>query len=139
MMDPDPEGVKGGSYHEIMIKLKRVYDPPEAGDGARILVERLWPRGIKKEALILAAWSNEVAPSQALRRWFGHDPAKWDEFRQLLPGRADGNPVWQPFWRLPGLAGHPALQRPRQGAQQRPIAQGHLEGQLDGVSALSVA
>jgi uncharacterized protein YeaO (DUF488 family) len=57
-----------------------VYDPPAPDDGARFLVDRLWPRGIKKQTLRLEAWLPEVAPSHALRRWFGHDPARWDEF-----------------------------------------------------------
>jgi uncharacterized protein YeaO (DUF488 family) len=58
-----------------MIKLKRVYEPPEAADGTRFLVERLWPRGMRKEALSLDGWFKDVAPSDALRRWFGHDPS----------------------------------------------------------------
>ncbi len=57
-----------------MIKVKRVYEPAEDGDGNRFLVERLWPRGMKKEALQMAAWLKEVAPSDSLRRWFHHDP-----------------------------------------------------------------
>lgn len=65
-----------------MIKLKRVYDPVAAADGTRFLVERLWPRGVKKTALHVHAWLKEVAPSSALRRWFGHDPEKWSEFRR---------------------------------------------------------
>lgn len=65
-----------------MIALKRAYDPPARADGARILVERLWPRGIKKADLELSAWNKDVAPSTALRQWFGHDPAKWEEFRK---------------------------------------------------------
>lgn len=65
-----------------MIRLKRVYDPPERGDGKRYLVERLWPRGMKKEALQLDGWLKEVAPSTELRRWFGHEPERWPEFRK---------------------------------------------------------
>ncbi len=65
-----------------MIKLKRVYDPAERGDGKRFLVERLWPRGVKKTALGDALWLKEVAPSTELRKWFGHDPRKWAEFQQ---------------------------------------------------------
>jgi uncharacterized protein YeaO (DUF488 family) len=65
-----------------MIKLKRAYEEPASGDGTRVLVERLWPRGVKKEALQLDAWAKDVAPSDALRRWFSHDPAKWGEFRK---------------------------------------------------------
>jgi len=65
-----------------MLNVKRVYEPPARADGARFLVERLWPRGMRKEALQMKAWLKDVAPSDALRRWFGHDPAKWDEFRR---------------------------------------------------------
>lgn len=76
-----------------MLNVKRVYDPPARADGARFLVERLWPRGMKKEALTMKAWLKDVAPSDALRRWFAHDPAKWEEFRRRyfaeLKGRED--------------------------------------------------
>jgi len=65
-----------------MIKLKRVYDPVASADGTRFLVERLWPRGVKKTALHVHAWLKDVAPSSTLRRWFGHDPKKWTEFRR---------------------------------------------------------
>ena len=65
-----------------MIKVKRVYEPIEPDDGSRFLVERLWPRGIKKQDLQMDAWLKELAPSDRLRRWFGHDPAKWQEFRR---------------------------------------------------------
>ena len=65
-----------------MIQLKRAYDRAGSQDGKRFLVERLWPRGIKKTDLPLDGWLKEVAPSTALRKWFGHDPAKWDEFRR---------------------------------------------------------
>jgi uncharacterized protein YeaO (DUF488 family) len=65
-----------------MIVLKRVYDPAASTDGDRILVERLWPRGIKKTALKLEAWLKDIAPSTPLRRWFSHDPQKWQEFRR---------------------------------------------------------
>jgi len=65
-----------------MIRIKRVYDPSAEEDGVRFLVERLWPRGMKKEALHMAAWCKDVAPSDKLRRWFGHDPAKWKEFQR---------------------------------------------------------
>lgn len=64
------------------IRLKRAYDPAASADGTRFLVERLWPRGVKKTALRVQSWLRDVAPSSALRRWFGHDPEKWDEFRR---------------------------------------------------------
>ena len=63
-----------------MIKLKRVYETPSKGDGLRILVERLWPRGITKERASVDLWLKEVAPGIELRKWFGHDPAKWEQF-----------------------------------------------------------
>jgi uncharacterized protein YeaO (DUF488 family) len=63
-----------------MLMVKRVYEPPGRQDGTRFLVERLWPRGMKKESLKMDGWLKHVAPSDALRRWFGHDPAKWEEF-----------------------------------------------------------
>jgi uncharacterized protein YeaO (DUF488 family) len=63
-----------------MIKAKRVYEPVEAADGLRILVDRLWPRGLKKEAVQIDLWMKEVAPSTELRKWFHHDPDRWKEF-----------------------------------------------------------
>jgi len=64
-----------------MIKIKRVYEEPSTGDGMRILVDRVWPRGISKERARLADWRKDLAPSTPLRKWFGHDPAKWKGFR----------------------------------------------------------
>lgn len=64
------------------IQIKRCYEPPSPTDGARFLVDRLWPRGVRKEALRLTGWVQEVAPSQTLRKWFGHDPGRWVEFRK---------------------------------------------------------
>ncbi|WP_448601186.1 DUF488 domain-containing protein [Thermoflexus hugenholtzii] len=81
-----------------MIKVKRVYDPVEPDDGRRFLVERLWPRGIKKEALRMDGWLREVAPSDRLRRWFGHDPRKWEEFRRRYFAELEAHPeAWQPL------------------------------------------
>jgi uncharacterized protein YeaO (DUF488 family) len=64
------------------IRIKRAYETPSPKDGRRVLVERLWPRGVRKEALALDAWLKDVAPSDTLRRWFGHDPERWAEFSQ---------------------------------------------------------
>lgn len=81
-----------------MIRVKRVYDPWEVADGARFLVERLWPRGVRKEELRLDVWLKEVAPSGDLRRWFGHAPGKWEEFKRLYSAELDSNPkVWKPL------------------------------------------
>lgn len=65
----------------IVVQLKRAYDAPEPDDGFRILVDRLWPRGVSKDFARIDLWFKEIAPSSALRKWFGHDPAKWVEFR----------------------------------------------------------
>jgi uncharacterized protein YeaO (DUF488 family) len=67
---------------ELMIKIKRVYDKMEESDGFRILVDRLWPRGLGKEKAKVDFWLKDIAPSDALRKWFAHDPKKWDEFRR---------------------------------------------------------
>jgi uncharacterized protein YeaO (DUF488 family) len=64
------------------VRLKRAYAAPAATDGARVLVDRLWPRGVSREAAALDQWMKEIAPSDDLRRWFGHDPARWDDFRR---------------------------------------------------------
>ena len=79
-----------------MIQLKRAYDVASKNDGARFLVERLWPRGIKKENLHVEDWLKDVAPSSELRRWFQHDAAKWAEFRRRYFYQLERNPdAWQ--------------------------------------------
>ena len=69
-----------------MIKVKRVYEKPAKEDGWRVLVDRLWPRGMKKEAAHLDVWMKDVAPSDALRKWFGHKPEKWSKFQKKYRG-----------------------------------------------------
>lgn len=64
------------------VTIKRAYDPPSPRDGTRVLVDRLWPRGVKKADAGIAQWMKEIAPSNELRKWFGHDPQRWDEFRR---------------------------------------------------------
>jgi uncharacterized protein YeaO (DUF488 family) len=66
----------------MSIGLKRAYDPPDRSDGYRVLVDRIWPRGVTKDDLEVDAWLKDLAPSTDLRKWFGHDPKKWDEFRR---------------------------------------------------------
>jgi uncharacterized protein YeaO (DUF488 family) len=73
----------------MTIDLKRVYDPPANSDGRRILVDRIWPRGITKADLQIDVWLKDLAPSTELRKWFGHDPAKWDEFRKRYAGELE--------------------------------------------------
>ena len=81
-----------------MIALKRVYEPVDEGDGTRFLVERLWPRGVRNDALVLDAWLKDVAPSTELRRWFGHDPARWREFRERYAAELEARPdAWAPI------------------------------------------
>jgi len=65
-----------------LVRIKRIYDPPSAADGSRFLVERLWPRGLKREAARLTGWLKDLAPSPELRQWFGHDPKRWAEFQK---------------------------------------------------------
>jgi uncharacterized protein YeaO (DUF488 family) len=66
----------------MAVRLKRAYEPAERSDGYRVLIDRIWPRGVSKEQARLDEWARELAPSAELRRWFGHDPAKFDEFRR---------------------------------------------------------
>ena len=73
------------------IAIKRVYDEPAASDGRRILVDRLWPRGLTKDKAKIDHWAKDVSPSNELRKWYGHDPAKWDEFRKRYFGELDRN------------------------------------------------
>lgn len=65
---------------QVNVQVRRVYDDPDPSDGARVLVDRLWPRGMTKERAALTEWCKEVAPSTELRRWYGHDPERWTEF-----------------------------------------------------------
>ncbi|MDE3135989.1 MAG: DUF488 domain-containing protein [Acidobacteriota bacterium] len=74
-----------------MIRIKRVYETASPSDGSRFLVERLWPRGMKKEALRMDGWLRDVAPSPELRKWYGHDPAKWSEFQRRYRRELDSH------------------------------------------------
>jgi uncharacterized protein YeaO (DUF488 family) len=81
-----------------MIMLKRTYDPASRTDGARFLVERLWPRGVTKRDLRVDAWLKEAGPSTELRKWFSHDPVKWTEFRRRYFRELDSRPeAWHPI------------------------------------------
>jgi uncharacterized protein YeaO (DUF488 family) len=73
-----------------MLKIKRVYEPPGTGDGLRVLVDRLWPRGLSKDRAHVGLWMKEIAPSDALRKWFGHDPARWEVFRGRYLAELEG-------------------------------------------------
>jgi len=84
-------------------RVKRVYEPVSSGDGQRVLVDRIWPRGISKHTASLSLWLKEVAPSADLRKWFGHDASRWDEFRRRYRIELAGNE--ETVARLRGLAG----------------------------------
>lgn len=73
------------------IRVKRVYDDPEPEDGKRVLVDRVWPRGLSKESVQADSWLKDLAPSTELRKWFGHDPEKWDEFKKRYFQELDEN------------------------------------------------
>jgi len=73
------------------VYIKRVYDAPDAGDGRRILVDRLWPRGLTKEKAKIDYWAKDVSPSNELRRWYGHEPGKWEEFKKRFFAELDRN------------------------------------------------
>jgi len=77
----------------MVIRIKRAYEPPSKSDGARILIDGLWPRGVTKEKAEIAEWMKEIAVSAALRKWFSHDPAKWPEFRKRYRAELARNPA----------------------------------------------
>ncbi len=85
----------------MKIHVRRVYDKPEAGDGVRVLVDRLWPRGLRKETAAVDHWFRELAPSTELRRWFGHDPDRWEQFRRRYAAELDHRPeILEPLLEL---------------------------------------
>ncbi len=97
------------------VRVRRVYDEPSAADGTRVLVDRIWPRGLRKDAIRLDDWAKDAAPSTELRTWYGHDPAKFEEFRQRYLGELAGSTQRAALGRLRALAvaGRPLGPRPR--------------------------
>lgn len=90
--------IKGEMSRRAVIRLKRVYEPVQVGDGRRFLVDRLWPRGLRKQRVPLHGWVKDAAPSNTLRRWFGHDPARWPEFMRRYDAELDARPhAWEPL------------------------------------------
>lgn len=87
-----------------MIKVKRIYDPPDPSDGVRVLVDRLWPRGMRIEKARIDEWLKEIAPTNVLRTWFAHDPRKWDEFRIRYRREIEAAGKESELYRLRGLA-----------------------------------
>jgi uncharacterized protein YeaO (DUF488 family) len=91
-------GAPAPAEGEGVIRVKRVYEQHAAEDGLRFLVERLWPRGMTKAQLQMDAWLKDAAPSHELRRWYGHDPGRWSEFRQRYEAELGDNPAaWLPL------------------------------------------
>jgi len=86
------------------IRVRRVYDAPSPADGARVLVDRIWPRGVRKDAAHLTEWAKDAAPSTELRQWYGHDPAKYEEFRRRYTGELSGRAQRAELAKLRALA-----------------------------------
>ena len=86
------------------IRVRRAYAPPSPDDGARVLVDRIWPRGLRKDAARLDEWAKDVAPSTELRKWYGHDPAKFDEFRRRYTEELSGSAQRKELGKLRALA-----------------------------------
>ncbi|TAM85791.1 MAG: DUF488 family protein [Jatrophihabitans sp.] len=84
------------------VRVKRVYDEPEASDGSRVLVDRVWPRGISKEKAAVDRWAKDVAPSTELRRWYGHDPDKFTEFAQRYRAELRGSAALEQLRQVSG-------------------------------------
>ena len=94
----DPATQHARARRGSMIQLKRIYDQPEPHDGVRLLVERLWPRGLRKDDAHMDGWQKDVGPSDQLRKWFSHDPAKWENFQHKYFAELGTRPeAWQPI------------------------------------------
>jgi uncharacterized protein YeaO (DUF488 family) len=78
--------------HSENVKLKRAYEPPSRSDGTRVLIDRLWPRGVKKTDAKIDEWMKDIAPSTSLRKWFGHDPARWSRFQDRYESEVRQHP-----------------------------------------------
>ncbi len=87
----------------MTVKMKRAYDEPEASDGTRVLIDRLWPRGLTKERAKIDLWLKDVAPSAELRKWYGHELERWEEFRRRYQAELQSEPAREALERLRGL------------------------------------
>lgn len=99
------EGIRKGEFRERrngMIRIKRVYEKPDPSDEIRILVDRLWPRGMSKAAARIDEWRKDLAPTDALRKWFNHDPRKWEEFRLRYRNELDASRKMEDLKKLAG-------------------------------------
>lgn len=92
----------------MSVSLKRAYEPPTAADGKRVLIDRLWPRGVTRAKAAIDLWLKDVAPSTRLRKWFGHDPEKWPEFEQRYRAELEGSEALAELRRL-ARQGHVTL------------------------------
>jgi uncharacterized protein YeaO (DUF488 family) len=108
----------------MAIQLKRAYDKPQKSDGFRVLIDRIWPRGVRKEDLKLDKWLRSLSPGTELRQWFGHDPEKWEEFRQRCSRELDAHPE------------EIKLLREKMRAGTRTIVFGSREGRFNNATAL---
>jgi len=91
LQGPQKRARQREAHMKTQITVKRVYDAPDAGDGRRILVDRLWPRGLTKEKAKIEYWAKDASPSNELRKWYGHEPGKWEEFKKRYFAELNGN------------------------------------------------
>lgn len=92
LLEPRNGDAAGSERGGSSIRVKRAYEPPSPEDGTRVLVDRLWPRGLRKADAAIDGWLKEIAPSSELRRWFGHDPSRWEEFRRRYQAELSARP-----------------------------------------------
>ncbi len=93
----------------MKLKIKRAYEEADDSDGKRVLIDRLWPRGVSRETAQIDLWMREIAPSTELRKWFGHDPAKWEAFQSRYNDELDSNPELVDTIRTMAMAGQVTL------------------------------
>jgi uncharacterized protein YeaO (DUF488 family) len=115
-----------------MIHLRRVYEEPTPREGTRFLIERLWPRGIRKSELQFDSWLKEAGPSTELRKWFAHDPDKWEEFQRKYSGELDARPeAWEPILEAAGKGPVTLLYTSRDAEHNNAVAlKAYLENKL---------
>jgi uncharacterized protein YeaO (DUF488 family) len=119
----------------MSLAVKRVYEPAAAGDGHRVLVDRLWPRGLSKDKAALDEWARELGPSTALRQWFGHRPQRWQEFRRRYAAELDAAPErWRPLLARAARRRVTLLYGARDPVHNQAVA---LKGYLDGKAGRS--
>lgn len=115
-----------------MIRIERVYEPAEPSDGTWVLIDRLWPRGFSKEQLKFSEWLKEVAPSNELRKWFSHEPQKWEEFKKRYIAELDSNQeAWKPLVKIAQSGNTTLLYSSRDSEHNNAVVlKGYLESKL---------